>query len=168
MHGPQELVDEHGGMQRLSQSVTLSSVLRLALATASVSAAVVLAGGTAVWRLERNHPGSTFGSWGDGIWWAMTTMTTVGYGDHVPATLPGRIVAGLIMIMGVAVLGAVAAVVALIFASSVASREERILEAEGRTLEARLEARLDVLDVRLAGIEEHLRGRTSDDDARGA
>lgn len=149
-------------------SVTLTSVLQLALATAAVSASVVLLGGTAVWRLEGDRPGSTFRSWGDGIWWALTTMTTVGYGDHVPETTSGRVVAALIMIMGVAVLGAVAAVVALIFASSVARREERILEAEGRTLEARLEARLDTVDARLAGIEELLeRRRTRDDDTRG-
>ena len=149
-------------------SVTLTSVLQLALATAAVSASVVLLGGTAVWRLEGDRPGSTFRSWGDGIWWALTTMTTVGYGDHVPETTSGRIVAALIMIMGVAVLGAVAAVVALIFASSVARREEHILEAEGRTLEARLEARLDTVDARLAGIEELLeRRRTLDDDTRG-
>ena len=149
-------------------SVTLTSVLQLALATAAVSASVVLLGGTAVWRLEGDRRGSTFRSWGDGIWWALTTMTTVGYGDHVPEPTSGRIVAALIMIMGVAVLGAVAAVVALIFASSVARREEHILEAEGRTLEARLEARLDTVDARLAGIEELLeRRRTLDDDTRG-
>jgi len=140
-------------------SVTVTAVLRLALATSVVSAAVVLGGGTAVWRLEGDRPGSTFRSWGDGIWWAMTTMTTVGYGDHVPETTLGRVVAALIMIVGVGVLGAVAAVVALIFASAVASREERILEAEGRALEGRLEARLDVLDARLANIEEHLQRR---------
>jgi voltage-gated potassium channel len=128
---------------------------------------VVLAGGTAVWRLEGERPGSTFHSWGDGIWWAVTTLTTVGYGDHVPETTVGRVVAALIMIMGVGVLGAVAAVVALIFATAVAIREERILEAEGRTLEARLEARLKVLDARLARIEEHLRARVPDDDASG-
>jgi voltage-gated potassium channel Kch len=148
-------------------SVTLSAVLRLALATAVLSAVVVLAGGSAVWRLEGERPGSTFHSWGDGIWWALTTMTTVGYGDHVPETTPGRFVAAWIMIMGVAVLGAVAAVVALIFASAVASREERILQAEGRTLEAHLEARLDALDARLAGIEDRLERRTAEGGPRG-
>ena len=148
-------------------SVTLTSVLRLALATAVASSSVVLVGGTTVWRLEGDRPGTTFLSWGDGIWWALTTMTTVGYGDQVPATTSGRVVAGMIMIMGVAVLGAVAAVVALIFASAVARREERILEAEGRTLEARLEARLDTLDARLARIEEHLERHALGDDTRG-
>lgn len=148
-------------------SVTLTSVLRLALVTATVSTSVVLVGGTAVWQLEGDRPGTTFRSWGDGVWWALTTMTTVGYGDHVPGTTSGRVVAALIMITGVAVLGAVAAVVALIFASDVANREERILEAEGRTLEARLEARLDELDAGLAGIQEHLQRRTREDDTRG-
>jgi hypothetical protein len=44
--------------------------------------------------------------------------------------------------------------------------EQRILAAEGRTLEARIEARLDALDARLAGIEEHLRRRAIEDDTR--
>ena len=148
-------------------SVTLTAVLRLTLATAAVSAAVVLAGGAAVWQLEGDRRGSTFHSWGDGVWWALTTLTTVGYGDHVPASTSGRVVAALIMVMGVAVLGAVAAVVALIFATAVARREERILEAEGRTLEARLNSRLDTLDARLARMEDHLQRRALDDDTRG-
>ena len=148
-------------------SVTLVSVLRLALATAVASSFVVFVGGTTVWHLEGDRPGTTFRSWGDGIWWALTTLTTVGYGDHVPATTSGRVVAAMIMIMGVGVLGAVAAVVALIFASSVARREERILEAEGRSLEARLEARLDTLDARLAGIEKHLDRLAIGADTRG-
>src|SRR3954454_13563743 len=99
-------------------SVTAVAILRLTAVTSMASAAVVVAGGTAVWRLERGVPGTTFRSWGDGVWWALTTMTTVGYGDHVPATPPGRLVAAVIMITGVAVLGAVAAVVALVFASA--------------------------------------------------
>lgn len=148
-------------------SVTLTSVLWLALSTAAVSSFVVLIGGTTVWRLEGERPGTTFRSWGDGIWWALTTMTTVGYGDHVPETTSGRVVAATIMIVGVGVLGAVAAVVALIFAAAVARREERILETEGRTLEARLEARLDTLDAGLARIEEQLGRHALGDDTRG-
>lgn len=137
-------------------SVTLTAILRLAVVTTVLSAVVVLAGGTAVWWIESDRPGSTFRSWGDGVWWALTTMTTVGYGDHVPGTTSGRVVAMLIMVAGVAVLGAVAAVVALIFATAVAKREERALEAEATSLEMRLEARLDALDARLARIEQRL------------
>jgi voltage-gated potassium channel len=129
--------------------------------TTVLAAVVVLAGGTAVWRIEGDRPRTTFRSWGDGVWWALTTITTVGYGDHVPETTAGRGIAMLIMVVGVAILGAVAAVVTLVFASDVARREERILEAEATSLEARFEARLDVLDARLARIEQHLMPRSS-------
>jgi voltage-gated potassium channel Kch len=148
-------------------SVTTVAIARLTLVTTIVSAVIVVAGGTTVWRLERDRPGTTFHSWGDGVWWALTTLTTVGYGDHVPASTPGRVLAAVIMVTGVAVLGAVAAVVALVFASAVATREERELQAEAATLEGRLEARLDALDARLAAIEQHLRVRGLPGDDRG-
>ena len=140
-------------------SPTLTAVLRLTAVTTVVSVAVILGGGTMVWHLEHGRADTTFRSWGDGIWWALTTLTTVGYGDHVPATTAGRLVAALIMVAGVAVLGAVAAVVALIFASAVARREEGALQAEAATVEARFVERLDALDARLARIEEHLQRR---------
>ena len=102
-------------------------------------------------------PGGQIGSWGDGLWWAMTTLTTVGYGDHVPVTLAGRLIGAAVMVAGVAVLGAVAAGVALVAARAVARAEEQLLEAEAETLEHRLEMRLDILDARLTRIEEQLR-----------
>jgi voltage-gated potassium channel Kch len=152
---------------RRRPSATVTAILRLTVVTTLVSTVVVLAGGTTVWRLEGGRPGTTFRSWGDGVWWALTTMTTVGYGDHVPASTAGRFVGAVIMIAGVAVLGAVAAVVALVFASAIARREERVLEAEAETLESRLEARLDTLDARLARIEDQLAARAAvPDDVR--
>jgi voltage-gated potassium channel Kch len=41
------------------------------------------------------------GSWLDGMWWAVVTLTTVGYGDYSPATIPGRWVAGFVMAGGI-------------------------------------------------------------------
>src|SRR5919112_1407561 len=70
----------------LRPSATTTAILRLTLVTTLASSIVVVAGGTTVWQLEGDRPGSTFRSWGDGIWWALTTLTTVGYGDHVPGT----------------------------------------------------------------------------------
>ncbi len=86
----------------------------------------------------------------------LSTLTTVGYGDHVPVTAAGRVVASVIMITGVAVLGGVAAGVALIVARAVALAEEEALELEAESLELRQEARLEELDGRLARIVAHL------------
>jgi len=52
-------------------------------------------------------------------------MTTVGYGDHVPVTTTGRLIAAAVMVVGVAVIGGVAAIVALGVALHIAIDEER-------------------------------------------
>lgn len=137
--------------------ITWAVVVRLAVVVTAVSGLVVLAGGTAVWFVERGRPGSTMGSWGDAVWWSLTTMTTVGYGDHVPATTTGRFIGAGVMVAGVAIIGAVAAVVALAVARRVALEEERALEAEAETLEQRLEVRLAGIEARLAGLDALLR-----------
>ena len=121
-----------------------------------VSAGVVLLGGSTVWLLERGVRGGTFGSWGDSLWWALTTITTTGYGDHVPITLPGRLVGVVVMMAGVAVVGGVAAGVALVVARAAAHAEEQAMAVEAESLEQRLESRIDDVDVRLARIEEQL------------
>jgi voltage-gated potassium channel len=62
-------------------------------------------------------------------------MTTVGYGDHVPVTTSGRLIGAAVMVVGVAVIGAVAAIVALAVALHVALQEEQAFQAEAATLE---------------------------------
>jgi len=58
--------------------------------------------GTAAWMLEHGS-NPAFAEVGDGLWWAFVTLTTVGYGDIVPVTEGGRIVAVLTMVFGIAV-----------------------------------------------------------------
>jgi len=64
---------------------------------------------------ERNQLDATINSFGDGIWWAVTTLTTVGYGDMYPTTTQGRYIAIGLMISGICVLGFVSATIAAWF-----------------------------------------------------
>jgi voltage-gated potassium channel len=57
-------------------------------------------------------PSSGFANFGDAFWWSLVTITTVGYGDLVPVTTGGRIAAVVLMIAGIALLGALAGVLA--------------------------------------------------------
>jgi voltage-gated potassium channel len=62
----------------------------------------------AVYQCERGAPGATIRTFGDALWWAASTLATVGYGDVVPVTGPGRLIAVGLMGCGLALLGAVA------------------------------------------------------------
>ena len=60
---------------------------------------------------------ANFPSVGSGLWWAVQTVTTVGYGDHVPVTDAGRIVATLVMLIGVGFLTVITASITGTFVS---------------------------------------------------
>lgn len=62
--------------------------------------------------LEREVDGSNIKNFGDGLWWATTTVTTVGYGDRFPVTTEGRFLAALLMITGISLIGVITASVA--------------------------------------------------------
>jgi voltage-gated potassium channel len=78
------------------------------VAYAGMSAVLLgFTGALAVYQQERHAPGATIRTFGDAVWWAVSTVTTVGYGDVTPVTPGGRVVAAVLMFLGLALLGAV-------------------------------------------------------------
>lgn len=76
---------------------------------------VVAASAALVYGLERDANGSTITTFGDALWWAVVTVTTVGYGDHSPVTSDGRAVSTVLMFVGIGLVGVVTANVAAHF-----------------------------------------------------
>lgn len=118
---------------RLLRLVTLLNVLnRRASVGLRGRVAVYLAGGSvllsfvaalAVLDAERLNPDASITSFGDAWWWALTTMTTVGYGDTFPVTTTGRFIAAALMVGGIALLGTVTATLASWLADRVREEE---------------------------------------------
>jgi voltage-gated potassium channel Kch len=91
---------------------------------------------------------NSFSSFGNALWWSAATVTTVGYGDVVPATSGGRVVAAFVMYVGVA---SVSIVTALVTSAVVTYQQRRLggdAERHQELLEAlaRIESRLDGLE----------------------
>jgi len=122
-----------------SQQVT-TSVVTLAFATWFVA-------GLAVTEAERHVDGANIQGVGDGWWWAITTMATVGYGDTYPVSPQGRIVGMSLMIMGVALLGTITASIASNF--NITNNEDL---ADGKSSATDL----DALKKRIAELESKL------------
>lgn len=78
---------------------------------------VLMLSAVALYILERAGQPDHFGSMPQALWWAVTTLTTTGYGDAVPQTLAGRMIAGLVMICGLGLFGLWAGILATGFAA---------------------------------------------------
>jgi voltage-gated potassium channel len=78
---------------------------RLALYVIATTVLIVLMAGLAVLEAERGHPHSNIESYPQALWWAICTITTVGYGDFYPQTVEGRMVALALMIGGLGLIG---------------------------------------------------------------
>jgi voltage-gated potassium channel len=77
-----------------------------------VSTLVIVVTSAAVTVVERNAPGARITSYGDALWWSAETISTVGYGDMYPVTVPGRVIAVLLMANGFTILSVLTATVA--------------------------------------------------------
>ena len=99
---------------RLTQYVALSTAL------VTVPSAIL------VFDSERRVPGSNIKTLGDALWWAVSTVTTVGYGDKYPVTTTGRVLAVLVMLMGISLVGVITASVASWFVKSDENKDDKI------------------------------------------
>lgn len=64
-----------------------------------------------VLQAERHAPGANIVTFGDAVWWAFCTLTTVGYGDYAPVTIEGRVAAVALMAGGVVLVGLIVATI---------------------------------------------------------
>lgn len=124
---------------------------------------LLVIGALAITDAERGHPDAAIQSIGDGAWWAITTMTTVGYGDAFPVTTTGRFVAATLMIGGIALLGVVTATIASWLVEQVGENTE---ESENETKVVLHELTSEVRALRSE--IEALRGASAHDLARGS
>ena len=119
---------------RLVRLLTLFTVFQRAAGTALRGRVVTFAAATttllvfiaslAVFDAERYAPGADITTFGDAVWWACVTITTVGYGDLYPVTVAGRCIAIAMMVCGIALLGTVTATIASWLVERVAAQEE--------------------------------------------
>lgn len=119
----------------------------------SATAVVVVGSGALIWVLDHNEYPTIW----VGMWWALQTVTTVGYGDVSPVNPSGRIIASVVMLYGVAFVTVFIAVITSIFVAR-ASEERGMAKDQA---EQRIEARLDAMDDRLGRLEDLLRKLTA-------
>jgi voltage-gated potassium channel len=95
---------------------------------ALIASGIILFGGVlfsaaAMHVAEHEVQPQNFGSIPEAMWWAIVTITTLGYGDTVPVTLAGRLIASVTMVMGYVMLGLPVGIVATAFAEEIHRRE---------------------------------------------
>ena len=96
----------------LNRSAAGSLIGRVTTYVTGVAVMAVGLGSLAILDAEQDAKGANITTLGDALWWACTTVTTVGYGDRYPVTTEGRLVAIVLMIIGIGFVGAVTASVA--------------------------------------------------------
>ena len=108
-------------------------------------ASIAITFGSAILMTIADH--KNYPSIGSGLWWAVQTVTTVGYGDHTPVTVSGRLVAALVMLVGIGFLTVITAAITSTFVSRTEG-EQTPSDVDGATAQ-----QLREIDARLARIE---------------
>ena len=121
---------------------------RIVLYLGGLTFALSVAGGVVMRILDPESISSV----GQGVWWALQTVTTVGYGDVVPSNGWGKFVGGIVMIFGVTFLSLVTALVTSALITGAQRRQQALAESEQPPVHeslARIEARLESIEQKL-------------------
>ncbi|GAB1692645.1 potassium channel family protein [Krasilnikovia sp. M28-CT-15] len=118
-------------------------------AVATITVGVVLTGASVVIRTDPDR----YPDFATALWWAITTVTTVGYGDVVPVSHAGRLAAVGLMFGGIGMFACLTAVAASMIVVSEVGEQERQIENE----EHRIERIQDMILTRLTEIDAHLK-----------
>lgn len=136
------------GLERFVAILRHRSLFRVLLAAVGL----LFIGAWLVLLFEEKTPGSNIHTFKDAIWWAVVTVTTVGYGDRFPISDGGRAVAIVLMMVGIGLIGVLTATVASFFVQEHTDANKEQLQAAHQDLGARLteiDARLGRLEVTL-------------------
>ncbi len=116
------------------------------------AAGTLFLGAWLVLLFEENAKGSNIHSYPDALWWAIVTVTTVGYGDRFPVSAGGRAVAVVLMLVGIGLIGVLTATVASVFVKEHTDANKAVFK-KGHE---ELGQQLSVISDRLADVERRL------------
>lgn len=128
------------------------SVRTAASVIVTATAVVVVVGGVLMRVLDHGEYPNIW----VGMWWALQTVTTVGYGDVTPKHPSGRIIASFVMLEGIALLTIIIAAITSTFVARAAEEREIAEAADQDNAAKRIESRLDQIDQRLDQLEKML------------
>jgi voltage-gated potassium channel len=114
----------------VTKGTTLNEKL---LAMPGITLVVILISTTLIVEVESKAPNAMIKNGGDAVWWALSTVTTVGYGDMYPVTTQGRFIAAVLMLVGIALFGSISAFVT---SKIILPKEDRDHEGELREIRA--------------------------------
>jgi voltage-gated potassium channel len=100
---------------------------------AAITAILVGVSAVLVYDAESTNPDSPISTLGDAVWWAVTTVTTVGYGDEYPTTPLGRVLGSMLMFCGISLLGSLTASAAAWLTTRFRRSDEEVNDASGMT-----------------------------------
>lgn len=97
---------------------------RAALLISVFTLCIAIAGGVVMWVIDRED----FPTLGSGMWFAMQSITTVGYGDRVPSSTEGRLIATFVIVAGIGFMSVITATITAVFVESARRRRRSSAE----------------------------------------